>query len=148
MTRSPPKIRNNPFRAMSTKLVHMIGIPVVGLHQGPRTYVPHQSGRTYGRSRPNRSQRQKNACQGRPSTYGAVAVCDFSLDHAGPQLSLRAVVGGLDLARIVAKDQKLLLRPTDFGLQLACEVASCRRGKKGRELLFKLALFAGDRRGF
>ena len=73
--------------------------------------------------------------------HGAVAVCDFSLNHAGPELSLRAVVGGLDLARIVAKDQKLLLRPTDFGLQLACEVASCRRGKKGRELLFKLALF-------
>jgi hypothetical protein len=33
--------------------------------------------------------------------HGTVAVCDFSLDHAGPQLSLRAVVGGLDLAGIV-----------------------------------------------
>jgi hypothetical protein len=28
------------------------------------------TGRTYDRSRPNRSQRQKSACQGRPSTYG------------------------------------------------------------------------------
>ena len=37
--------------------------------------------------------------------YGAVAVGDFSLDHAGPQLSLRAVVGGLDFAGIIAKDQ-------------------------------------------
>jgi hypothetical protein len=80
--------------------------------------------------------------------HGSVAVCDFSLDHAGPQLSLRGVVGGLDLAGIIAKDQKLLLRPADFGLQLTCEVASCRRDEKGRELLFKLALFAGDRRGF
>ena len=78
--------------------------------------------------------------------HGSVAICDFSLDHAGPQLSLRAVVGGLDLAGIIAKDQKLLLRPADFGLQLTCEVAFCRCGKKGGELLFKLALFAGDRR--
>ena len=29
-----------------------------------------QTGRTYDRSRPNRSKRQKSACQGRPSTYG------------------------------------------------------------------------------
>jgi len=79
--------------------------------------------------------------------HGAVAVGNFSLDHAGPQLSLRAVVGGLDLAGIIAKDQKLILRPPDFGLQLACEVAFCRCGKKGGELLFKLALFAGDCRG-
>jgi hypothetical protein len=76
-----------------------------------------------------------------------MAVGNFSLDHAGPQLSLRAVVGGLDLAGIIAKDQKLILRPPDFGLQLACEVAFCRCGKKGGELLFKLALFAGDCRG-
>jgi hypothetical protein len=27
---------------MSVKLVHMIGIPVVGLHQGQRTYAPHR----------------------------------------------------------------------------------------------------------
>ena len=79
--------------------------------------------------------------------HGAVAVGNFSLDHAGPQLSLRAVVGGLDLAGIIAKDQKLILRPPDFGLQLASEVAFCRCGKKGGELLFKLALFAGDCRG-
>jgi hypothetical protein len=40
------------------------------------------------------------------------------------------------------------LRPPDFGLQFVCEIASCRRGEKGRELLFEHALFAGDRRGF
>ena len=51
--------------------------------------------------------------------HGAIAIGDFSLDHAGPQLSLRAIIGGGDLAGIVAKDQKLVLRAPDFGLQLA-----------------------------
>ena len=31
-----PAIRHEP------KLVILIGIPVVGLHQGPRTYAPHK----------------------------------------------------------------------------------------------------------
>jgi hypothetical protein len=52
------------------------------------------------------------------SPHGAIAIGDFWLDHAGPQLSLRAIIGGVDLARIVAKGQKLVLR-TRFGLQLA-----------------------------
>jgi len=38
--------------------------------------------------------------------HGAVAVGNFSLDHAGPQLSLRAVVGGLDFAGINRKRSK------------------------------------------
>jgi hypothetical protein len=40
------------------------------------------------------------------------------------------------------------LRLHDFGLQLASEIAFCRGGKKSRELLLKLMLFAGDRRSF
>jgi hypothetical protein len=51
--------------------------------------------------------------------HGAIAIGDFSLDHAGPQFSLRAIIGGVDLAGIVAKGQKLVLRGPDFGLQLA-----------------------------
>ena len=78
--------------------------------------------------------------------HGAIAIGHFPLDHAGPQLSLRAIIGGVDLARIVAKDQKLLLRPTDFGLQLACEVAFCRCGEKGGELISSSG-FCCDRRG-
>lgn len=46
---------------------------------------------------------------------------------------------------LVAKGQKLILRSQDFRLQLACEVASCRDGKKCGTLFFKPALFAGDR---
>jgi len=34
--------QEQPLHAMSLKLVSMIGIPVVGLHQGPRTHAPHQ----------------------------------------------------------------------------------------------------------
>ena len=34
--------QEQPLHAMSLKLVSMIGIPVVGLHQGPRTYAPHR----------------------------------------------------------------------------------------------------------
>jgi hypothetical protein len=43
-------------------------------------------GRTYDRSRPNRSKRQKSACQGGPSTY------DFAEHDAGAQSALGAVV--------------------------------------------------------
>ena len=53
---------------------------------------------------------------------------------------------GNDLARIIAKGQKLVSRSPDFVLQLACEITSCHCGEKGRELLFELALFAGDGR--
>ncbi len=76
--------------------------------------------------------------------HGAVAVGDFPLDHAGPQLSFRAVVGGLDFAGIIAKGQKLVSRAPDFGLQLARQVAFRRRAENIGELLFKRALFAGD----
>lgn len=45
---------------MSTKFALLIGIPAVGLHQGQRTYAPHQQCLTYNRSRSNRSKRQKS----------------------------------------------------------------------------------------
>ena len=79
--------------------------------------------------------------------HGSVAVCDFSLDHAGPQLSLRGVVGGLDLAGIIAKDQKLVLRAR-LWLAAGAPGRIGGRAEKVFELLFKRALFAGDRRGF
>ena len=49
------------------------------------------TGRTYDRSRPNRSQRQKSACQGRPSTYGAASPaltsqCSKSVARRGAQM--------------------------------------------------------------
>ena len=34
--------QEQPAHAMSVKLAAMIGIPVVGLHQGQRKYAPHQ----------------------------------------------------------------------------------------------------------
>ena len=34
--------QEQPPALMSVKLVRLIGIPVVGLHQGPRTYAPHR----------------------------------------------------------------------------------------------------------
>jgi hypothetical protein len=34
--------QEQPAWVMSIKLALVIGIPVVGLHQGPREYVPHQ----------------------------------------------------------------------------------------------------------
>ena len=72
--------------------------------------------------------------------HGAVAVGHFPLDHAVSQLSLRAIVGGFDLAGIVAKGQKLVSRAPNLGLQLSGEVASGRRRQKGFELPFELSL--------
>jgi hypothetical protein len=51
--------------------------------------------------------------------HGAIAIGHFPLDHAGPQLSLRAIIGRVDFAGIIAKGQKLVSRAPDFGLQLA-----------------------------
>jgi hypothetical protein len=79
---------------------------------------------------------------------GAIAVGDLSLDHAGPQLWLRAVLGGLDLAGIVAKRQQLVPRPPDLGLQIARQSALRRRAQDTGKLPFERALFAGDGRGF
>ena len=62
--------------------------------------------------------------------HGAVAVGHFSLDHARAEFSLRGVVGGIDLAGVVAKGKKLIARAPDFGLQLSGEIASGRRGQK------------------
>ncbi len=90
----------------------------------------------------------RTSASGLCGPHGAVAVGGFSLDHAGPQLSLRAVVGGLDLAGMVAEGQKLVSRAPDFGLQLARQVALRRRAEHIGELIFQRALFAGDRRGF
>ncbi len=78
--------------------------------------------------------------------HGAIAIGDFSLDHAGPQLSLRAIIGGVDVAGIIAKGKKLVLRAPDFGLELARQVALRRRAENIGELPFKRALFAGDGR--
>jgi hypothetical protein len=38
--------------------------------------------------------------------HGAVAVGDLSLDHAGPQLALGAVVDGIYLAGIIAERRR------------------------------------------
>ena len=34
--------QEQPAKKHERKLASMIGIPVVGLHQGPRTYAPHR----------------------------------------------------------------------------------------------------------
>ena len=49
-------------------------------------------------------------------THGAVAVRDFSLDHAGTEFAFRRVVGDVDLAGIIADREKLVSRPTNFCL--------------------------------
>ena len=48
--------------------------------------------------------------------HGAIAVGDFSLDDAGAEFALGAVVGGVDLAGIVAEGQKLMAGACDLGL--------------------------------
>ena len=37
-----PKTSINPASRVSAKLASLMGASVVGLHQGPRTYAPHQ----------------------------------------------------------------------------------------------------------
>jgi len=81
--------------------------------------------------------------------HGAIAVgwSHFSLDHARVEFSLRGVVGGIDLAAIVAKGQKLISGTPDFGLQFSSEIAAGRRGQKGFKLLLQLSLFPRQSRG-
>ena len=53
---------------MSLKLANLIGIPVVGLHQGQRTYAPrHQAG--HMTTADQTVQREKKVLAMRPSTY-------------------------------------------------------------------------------
>ena len=63
------------------------------------------------------------------------------------EFSLRGVVGGIDLAAIVAKGQKLISGTPDFGLQFSSEIAAGRRGQKGFKLLLQLSLFPRQSRG-
>ena len=53
----------------------------------------------------------------------AVSVCHLSLDDPWTELSLRRVVGDIDLSRIVAKRQQLIAGPPDFGLELLGQFA-------------------------
>ena len=46
----------------------------------------------------------------------AVSVCHLSLDDPWTELSLRRVVGDIDLSRIVAKRQQLIAGTPDLGL--------------------------------
>ena len=77
----------------------------------------------------------------------AIAVGDLSLDHARAEFALRGVVGGVDLARIVAKGQKLVSRAPDFGLQFPGEIAFGRCGQKRFELFFQLSFLPRERQG-
>jgi hypothetical protein len=79
------------------------------------------------------------------SPRAAVAVGDLSLDHARSEPAFRRVVGGVDLAGIIAKGEKLVSRPPDFGLQFSGPIAPGWRGQKDCELLFQLALFPRER---
>ncbi len=58
---------------MSLKLANLIGIPVVGLHQGQRTYAPrHQAGHMTAADQT--VQREKSAC------HEAVHICLMGAD--------------------------------------------------------------------
>ena len=85
-------------------------------------------------------------CLGIGGPLCAIAVGDFALDYAGAELALRGVVGGVDLAGVIAKGQKLVTRAPDFGLQLPGEIASSGRGQNGCELFFQLSLFPREGR--
>ena len=71
-----------------------------------------------------------------------VAVGELSLDHAGSQLALRAVVGGLHLAEIIAEGQKLASSSVDFGLQVPRQWTNARGGEERRKAALKRALFS------
>lgn len=67
---------------MSLKLANLIGIPVVGLHQGQRSYVPrHQAGHMTAADQT--VQREKSAC------HEAVHICLTGADarHGSAQIS-------------------------------------------------------------
>lgn len=51
---------------------------------------------------------------GMGSPFGAVAVCDFALDDAGPQVLLADVVGGVDLSGEVAEGEHLVACAPDL----------------------------------
>ena len=71
---------------MSLKLANLIGILVVGLHQGQRTYAPrHQAGHMTAADQT--VQRKKSAC------HEAVHICLIGADAGHPWifLSLRRV---------------------------------------------------------
>ena len=70
---------DNPRIIMSVKLVAMIRDRGCRTSSGPAAISAAQIGRTYDRSRPVRSKRQKTACQTGPSTYD---------DFIGPQRAL------------------------------------------------------------
>ncbi len=57
--------------------------------------------------------------KGLEQELASVSVGHLSLDHAGPQRSLWAVVGGLHLAGIIVEGQKLISRTRYFGCGLA-----------------------------
>ena len=55
--------------------------------------------------------------------HGAISVCHLSLDDPWAELSLRRVVGDIDLSRIVAKRQQLIAGPPDLGLEFLGQFA-------------------------
>ena len=55
--------------------------------------------------------------------HGAISVCHLSLNDAWTELSLRRVVGDVDLSWIVAKRQQLIAGPPDLGLERFGQVA-------------------------
>lgn len=55
--------------------------------------------------------------------HGAISVCHLSLNDPWTELSLRRIVGDVDLSRIVAKRQQLIAGPPDLGLELLGQVA-------------------------
>ena len=62
------KAQDTLTSATSPELAVVIGTRTVEYHQGQRSYTA-PTGRTYDRSRPKRSNRQKPLAK-RPSTYG------------------------------------------------------------------------------
>jgi hypothetical protein len=62
-----------------------------------------------------RCERSVVTTKGLEQELASLPVGHLSLDPAGPQLSPRAVVGGLHLAGIIVEGQKLVSRPRYFG---------------------------------
>jgi hypothetical protein len=64
---------------MSAKLADVIGIQIVGLHQGQRQYAPHQQAGHMTAVDQIVQNAKKSACQGRPSTYDEIDARDMMM---------------------------------------------------------------------
>ena len=78
------------------------------------------------------------------SPHGAIAIGDFTLDHARAEFALGAVVGGVDFAGIVTEGEKLMSGAGDLGLEFLGEGAAGLDAQQLGEPLFQLALLGGD----